>query len=253
MLREHFAAIVSHELKSPLGTVQQNLYALAQEMAGHLTEAQQHRLDRMKSSLDALLKLIHTWLRAYSTDLQALQQGFSPVSIREVIDKAVEAVQPHALRKDIDIQASIDAAPCQVLGDEGTLVEAVLNLLTNAVKYSRPGSQVLVGVRTEADSLTVSVADAGVGIAKEDLPFVFSGVGATRPGVDAERGTGLGLAITRRVVEAHHGSISVESEFGKGSTFTITLPLLPAQAPEGATPRAEVEKESLKEASNEPA
>lgn len=253
MLREHFAAIVSHELKAPLGTVQQNLYALGQEMAGHLTEAQQHRLERMKSSLDALLKLIHTWLRAYSTDLQALQQGFKPISIRQVVEKAIEAVQPHALRKEIDIQSSIEAEPGQVLGDEGTLVEAVLNLLTNAVKYSRLGGQVQIRVRTDADALRISVADAGVGIAKEDLPFIFSGVGAARPGVDAERGAGLGLAITRRIVEAHHGSISVESEFGKGSTFTITLPLLPTQPPEGVNPRAEVNKESLKEASNDPA
>ncbi|MEW6568937.1 MAG: hybrid sensor histidine kinase/response regulator [Chloroflexota bacterium] len=253
LLREHFAAIVSHELKSPLGNVQQNLYALTLEIAGSLTQAQQQRLERMKSSVDELLKLIHTWLRAYSTDFQALQDAFRPVLIREVIAKAVETVQPHAVRKDIALQTSIDAPEDQVFGDEGTLVEAVVNLLTNAVKYSRMGSRVRVSVNGQGEVLQVSVADTGVGIAKEDLPFLFAGVGLTRPGVETERGAGLGLAITRRIVEAHHGSISVDSELGKGSTFTITLPLLGAHPRDAGPSPAEVVTECFKEASNESA
>ncbi len=226
LLKEHFAAIVSHELKSPLGAVQQNLFALEQELSGSLTDRQAKRLQRMKTSLDTLLKLIHTWLRAYSTDVEGLRERFQPTSIHSVVRKALETVEPHAARKDVTFEVSLaEPDPC-VDGDEGTLVEAVINLLGNAVKFSRLSSRVRVEVQVHGDEVSISVADQGVGIAAEDLPYVFSGLRAGRPGVQSEAGAGLGLAITKQIVEAHRGSIAVESELGKGSTFTITLPLL---------------------------
>jgi len=224
LLREHFAAIVSHELKAPLGAVQQNLYALAMELDAVLTDAQRVRFDRMKASLDRLLNLIHTWLRAYSTDLESLTASFRPVSLQDVTCKAVEVVEPHASRKDVEIRVVTEAKETMVLGEEGTLVEAVVNLLTNAVKYSRPRSRVEVSVRETDDRLVLTVTDHGIGIAREDLPFVLAGAGLRRPGVEAELGAGLGLAITRRIVEVHRGTLSVESEPGKGSTFSIVLP-----------------------------
>lgn len=248
LLKEHFAAIVSHELKSPLGAVQQNLYALTLELSGTLTENQEKRLERMKASIDALLKLVHTWLRAYSTDIEGIREHFRSTSINSVVAKALESVQPHATRKDVEIEAKLADPDTTVHGDEGTLVEALVNLLSNAVKYSRLGSRVSVLVEARADTVLVSVADTGLGIDQDDLPYVFSGLRAGRPGVESETGAGLGLAITRQIVQAHQGSISVESELGKGSTFTICLPLLPTQGDDPAIPGKPAEEESQKEA-----
>ncbi len=238
LLKEHFAAIVSHELKSPLGAVQQNLYALIQELEGILSESQRDRMERMKGSLDALLKLIHTWLRLYTTDIEGLAQTFQPLSLSVVVGKAVENVRPHATRKDVEVQATVQEALPPVLGDEGTLVEALVNLLGNAVKFSRTGGRVHVSARREGNGVAITVADSGVGIAREDLPFIFEGffVGKSRAG--AERGSGLGLAITRRIIEAHHGVISVVSELGKGSTFLVRLPAI-GPAPSGQPQEAD--------------
>jgi signal transduction histidine kinase len=251
MLQEHFAAIVSHELKSPLAAVQQNLFALSQELAGSLNESQQARLERMKASIDVLLKLIQTWLRAYSTDLEGIRQGFQPVGVGEAIANAIEIVQPHAVRKDIEIKASVENDIPSVMGDQGTIVEALVNLLANAVKFSRLGGEVNVAAAREGAEVVLSVTDHGVGIAREDLPFVLGGFGVARPGPEAERGSGLGLAITRRIIEAHNGSIAVHSELGAGSTFTIRLPAVAAGANGREGSNMERARDSQKEASHE--
>lgn len=225
MLRDHFAAIVSHELKSPLGAVQQNLFLLEDELSNELTEDQKNRLEHIKSRLSDLMKLIHTWLRVISAeDIEKIRDEFKPTSITTVISKSIESVQPHAMRKDIEIVASVDKTLEPVNGDEGTLVEAVVNLLGNAIKFSRLGSEIEVTVEGQEDNILISVTDTGVGISKEDLPLIFNDFYMGKSGHVAEAGSGLGLALTRRIVEAHNGSISVESELGEGSTFTICLP-----------------------------
>lgn len=227
MLRDHFAAIVSHELKSPLGAVQQNLFLLEDELSSELTEDQKNRFEHIKSRLSDLMKLIHTWLRVISAeDIEKIRDEFKPTSITTVISKSIESVQPHAMRKDIEIVASVDKTLEPVNGDEGTLVEAVVNVLGNAIKFSRLGSEIIVTVKGQEDSILISVTDTGVGISKEDLPLIFNDFYMGKSGHVAEAGSGLGLALTRRIVEAHNGSISVESELGEGSTFTICLPTI---------------------------
>jgi signal transduction histidine kinase len=239
MLREQFAAIVSHELKSPLGAVQQNLFALEHELKEILSEDQASKLDRMKNSVDNLLKLIHTWLRLISSDIGKIREQFVPTSIGEVIQEAVASVEPHAVRKDITIATTIEEDLPPLNGDDVTLREAIVNLLSNAIKYSRIETPIRVGAYLEEDQLVISVADRGVGIADEDLPFIFGDfyVGESAPA--SERGVGLGLAITRRIIEAHGGSISVESALNKGSTFTIRLPVIKSVLENNALVQAE--------------
>jgi two-component system, sensor histidine kinase and response regulator len=229
MLREQFAAIISHELKSPLGAVQQNLYVLTAQLAGRLTDEQKNRLERCKSRIDDLMKLIHTWLRVISADIGKIKENFGPIPMRDVASKAVESVQPEAARKDIEILTSIEEPLGVVDGDEVTLTEALVNVIGNAVKYSRDSSQIRVKAERREGQVVVSVADSGVGISKEDLLHIFEDfyVGKTDLTV---KSSGLGLALTRRIIETHNGSISVESEVGRGSTFTIQLPLAEVEA-----------------------
>jgi len=224
MLRENFAAIVSHELKSPLGAVQQNLYTLVGEISGQLTEDQTRRLERMKTRIADLLELINTWLRSISVDIEKIKEKFEPVSVTTVISKAVESVQPHAIRKNVELATSIEEPVSPVFGDEGTLTEAVVNICNNAVKYTHPGSEVSLKAEEKDDYVVISIADKGVGIAQEDLPLIFDDFFSRKSGQTAERGHGLGLAISQRIVETHQGSISAESKPGQGSTFMISLP-----------------------------
>ena len=225
MLQQNFAAIVSHELRSPLSAVQQNLFGLGAELESVLNESQKGRFERLQGRIADLLKMIQGWLRAVSVPEGKLGGSFVPVSVGAAIAKAVESVQTHATRKDITITETTPGSLPPVLGDETILTEALVNLIGNAVKYTHPGGKVAVSAAVEAERVVVSVADTGVGISPEDVPFVFDAFYRGKVGPDAEAGCGLGLALTRRIIEAHHGTISVESEIGKGTTFTVRLPV----------------------------
>ena len=226
MLREQFAAIVSHELKAPLGAVQQNLYVLVSELSDQLSEDQKTRFERMQTNIGDLIKLILTWLRVLSVDINKIRENFKPTEISSVISKAIESVQPHAMRKDLEIISKISAPLHPVNGDEGTLVETVVNILANAIKYSRQKSEIIVKAEEIEGNIVIAISDTGIGIPQEDLPFIFTDFFTGKDGQKIEKSSGLGLAITRRIVEAHNGSVSVESELGKGSTFTFRLPIL---------------------------
>ena len=242
MLREQFAAIVSHELKSPLSAVQQNLFFLVDELSGQLTEEQVRRFERMKVNINDLINLIHTWLRMLSVDVKKIQENFKSTDVNSIISKALESVQAHAVHKDIELLSSTQEPLGCVNGDEGTLVEVVINLLGNAIKFSRPGSQVSIHAGKSGEEILISVTDHGIGIAKEDLPHIFNDFYARRSDQVAEQSSGLGLAIARRIVDAHGGSVSVESELGKGSTFVIHLPSLKEEPASGSQMDREMAK-----------
>lgn len=226
MLREQFAAIVSHELKSPLGALQQNLFVLAEDLADKLNDEQRQRMERMKVRVTDLMKLIQTWLKLISADISKIRDNFRPVAIKDIVAKAVESVQNEATRKAIEVFTEGADVPCRVNGDEGTLVQALVNVLGNAVKYSRSGSEVQLRVAEETGQVVIAVTDAGVGIAADELPHVFEDFYRAPSSAKGQQGTGLGLPLSRRIVEAHDGTISVTSEPGNGSTFVIRLPAL---------------------------
>jgi signal transduction histidine kinase len=235
LLREHFAAIVSHELKSPLAAVQQYLYALSSELSDQLTEDQQRRFERIQTRMNDLMKLIHTWLRAISVDINTIQENFQPASVPEIIYKAVESVEPHAVRKDISISTRIAEDLPLVYGDEGTLVEAVVNISGNSIKYSPAGSHVEITANCHENQVVIQIKDNGIGISKEDLPYIFEDFYTSSDKNKEERGSGVGLALTRRILEAHNGTISVESELGQGSTFELCLPVIDDEQTEETT------------------
>jgi two-component system sensor histidine kinase/response regulator len=235
-LRENFAAIISHELRSPLAAVQQNLYGLVAELDVQLTAAQKERFGRLQGRIGDLIGMIQTWLKAVSTSVEKIRDSFAPVVLAPLIAKAIETVQPHATRKAITIGAAVSEPLAPVLGDAGTLTEALVNLIGNAVKYTPANGQVEVRARTAGDEVILEVADNGVGMAAEDLTHLFGDFYRAKSSAGSEPGAGLGLALTKRIVEAHAGTIAVASEVGKGTTFTIRLPAQGAQTQSPAGP-----------------
>jgi len=224
MLRDQFAAIVSHELKSPLGAVQQNLYVLAIDLEDQLTADQKTRFGRIQTRIGEMVNLINTWLRVLTVDFSKIKETFKAVAVQTVISKAVESVQPQAIRKDIDVLISQEDPGLSALGDEGTLVEALVNIVGNAIKYSHSGSQVRIKAYPEEKECMIVIADSGVGISNEDLPYIFTDFYTGKSAPEEAKGSGIGLAVTKRIIEAHNGTITVSSESGKGSTFMIQLP-----------------------------
>jgi signal transduction histidine kinase len=246
LLRDHFAAIVAHEFKAPLAAIQQNVYVLERELAAVASEDQRARLGRVKARVGDLLQLIDTWRRG-SVDLEAVKARFAAVPVRGPVDKAVESLAGHAARKSVTLTAAVPDPSPVVWGDQATLTEVLVNIVGNAVKYSREGGQVSVTVTLEGDDVRIAVADSGVGIVPEDLPHIFEAFYTAQSGAAGERGSGLGLPVSRRIVEAHGGSVTVRSTPGTGSTFVITLPALGEGSPgvqgRDAAPAAAAQKE----------
>ena len=224
LLREQFASIVSHELKAPLNAVQQNLFALEFELSNLLNESQKDKLERIKTRIDELLKLINSWLRVISVDAKKLQEGFTKIDITTPIRNALESIGTLATRKDIEVVTSFDPQLPQVNGDTLSLSEVFVNIIGNAIKYSPDGSKVLLKTERQGDKILVTVQDNGIGISPEDLPHISEGFYRGQSG-KAFEGHGIGLAISRQIVDAHDGSITVASEVGKGTTFIIVLPV----------------------------
>jgi len=246
LLRDHFAAIVAHEFKAPLAAIQQNLFVLERELAAVASEDQRARLGRVKARVSDLLQLIDTWRRG-SVDLEAVKARFAAVAVRVPVDKAVESLAGHAARKSVTLAAAVPDPSPVVWGDQATLTEVLVNIVGNAVKYSREGGRVSVTVTVEGDDVRIAVADSGIGIAPEDLPHIFEAFYTAQSGAAGERGSGLGLPVSRRIVEAHGGSVTVRSTPGTGSTFEITLPALGEGGPgilgRDAAPAAAAQKE----------
>lgn len=237
MLRENFAAIVSHELKAPLGALQQSLYGLVAELEDKLTEEQKQRFARLQARLNDLLKLIHSWLRVFAVDIQRLKDAFQPVRLADLVARAVETVQPHAVRKNLEIQIVVPDILPVVQGEPGSLTEVLVNLLNNAVKYSFPNGLITVRGEVHDGQVLLSVADTGVGIAPEDLPHLFQDFGRGKNQPEGASGCGLGLAISQRIVEVHGGTITVASQPGQGSTFTVHLPVTPPPVSADSNPQ----------------
>ena len=224
LLREQFASIVSHELKAPLGAVQQNLFALEFELEKVISEEQKGKLGRIKTRIDEMLKLINSWLRVISVDINKLKENFKPVSVTEPINTAIENLDPLAARKDIQVKFSAGDLP-PVNGDSLSLSEVFVNIIGNSIKYSPGGSKVTIKAQEEGNLIKVSIKDEGIGISPEDLPHIFDGFYRGKSGQEAAAGHGIGLAVARQIVEAHEGAVSAESTPGKGTTFIVSLPI----------------------------
>jgi len=226
MLQENFAAIVSHELKSPLGAIQQNLYTLSGEIADKLTENQNTKLERMKIRIDDLIKLINSWLRVYSVDISKIKENFTANSVPALISKAIENVEPHAVRKDVRLIIGENKQLPLIECDETSLVEALVNIIGNAVKYSYAGSEVTINSIEKDGMIEILITDKGVGISEEELPYVLSDFYRGSSNKSDESSHGIGLTISRKIVEAHNGTILVTSKPSIGTTFCIRIPVM---------------------------
>ncbi len=225
MLREHFAAIVSHELKSPLGAVQQNLYALANELEEKLSKEQREKVSRLQNRIKELLTLINTWLRVISVDINNIKEQFEIIDINPLVQQALETIELQAVRKDITLVPSFEDKALKINADKGTILEAIVNLLTNSIKYTKMGGKVDLETKRDPTQVLIIVTDNGIGIDEEEITNIFTDFYRGKNIPDSERSSGVGLSITKRIIEAHGGSIRVESKLGVGSKFTIMLPL----------------------------
>lgn len=218
---ERFTADASHELRTPITAMRSENEVALMDSKLTLKQAKEH----LKSNIEELEKLTHLTeglLRLAS--LEKTQFNVAKLNSDEVVQQAISRVLSMAEQKKILI--SSDSAPVSFVGDESSLVEALVILLDNAVKYSPAKSEVAVSVKNEPRHTVLQVTDQGVGIKAGEAQHIFERfyrADTSRSKIDTN-GYGLGLAIARDIVKLHHGSLTVNSKPGKGSTFTITLP-----------------------------
>jgi GAF domain-containing protein/anti-sigma regulatory factor (Ser/Thr protein kinase) len=234
--KSEFLANMSHELRTPLNAIIGFTDVMLQQMFGPLNEKQSEYLEDVRDSGTHLLSLINDILDLSKIEAGRVELETSRFSLAEAIDNALTLVRERASHHGITLAADIAPDVGTIAADERKLKQIVVNLLTNAVKFTPDGGWVGISARCDGDDVHVAVRDTGIGIAPEDQDRVFEEF--QQVGKDPERsreGTGLGLTLSKRFVELQGGRIWVESEVGKGSTFSFTIPVRQtAAAPAGA-------------------
>lgn len=222
--REDFVSRLTHDLRTPLVAADRMLVLLSQGALGELSPSIQEAIVTMIRSNQNLLQMVNTLLEVYRFEAGRKTLAFFPVDLQELLQEVVKELSPLAQDKGVALQVQQQPiSSVKVSGDRLELHRLFTNLIGNALKFTDKGS-VTVRLSTSADSyLQVDVIDTGSGISSEDQATLFQ---RFRQGSHKRSGSGLGLYLSRRIVEAHQGSLQVESELGKGSTFSVSLPIL---------------------------
>jgi GAF domain-containing protein/anti-sigma regulatory factor (Ser/Thr protein kinase) len=221
-----FLANMSHELRTPLNAVIGFSEMLNARYFGDLTAKQAEYVNDIHGSGKHLLSLINDILDLSKIEAGRMELEVSEFDLRAALDNALTLVRERAQRGGVALRLDADPALGLFEGDERKLKQVVLNLLSNAVKFTPRGGAVNVAAKRIDGAAEIAVSDTGVGIAPADQEAIFEAFRQVGTDVTRKReGTGLGLALARRFVELHGGTIRVESAPGKGSTFTVTLPL----------------------------
>jgi two-component system phosphate regulon sensor histidine kinase PhoR len=222
-MRRELVGDISHELRTPLAGIKAMVETL-KDSAIDDKEAAMDFLTRIDSEVDHLTQMV-----SELTELSRIETGhtelrMSAVNLNLLVEEVVAQLNPLAQRHQVTIATEMATDLPFIRADNDRIRQTLTNLVHNAVKFNRPGGRVIVSTKVDKESVTVDVSDTGIGISKEDLPHVFERfykADKARP----RGGSGLGLAIAKHTVQAHGGSIWAQSEEGKGSTFSFSLPL----------------------------
>lgn len=219
--KTNFIANVSHELKTPISSIKITLDLLRNERVGDTNEEQRSLLDSIREDADRLLKITGELLNITQVESGKIQLNIAGTSPREIVQYAIAANETQAESRDIRLQIEDNGVQSSVMADSEKTAWVLTNLVSNAIRYSYDHSSIRIVLEEDAGSVRIAVADSGQGISQEYRDKIFDRYFRV-PGSTKE-GTGLGLAISREFMEAQDGTLTVESELGAGSIFTIAL------------------------------
>lgn len=226
-MKSQFLATMSHELRTPLNSIIGYTELVLNGVYGPMNETQVDRLRKVLRNGHDLLALINDILDLSKIEAGRMDLYIEPVPLASVVDDVVGMLMPMAEEKGLELRKDIAESLPLVMADEARLNQIVVNLLSNAVKFTHDGYiDISASLLESKKQIAVKVQDTGIGIAQDKIESIFDEFQQADNTTTREYGgTGLGLAITRRLVQAHSGTISVESKLGEGSTFTFYLPI----------------------------
>ncbi len=225
-LKSDFLSTVTHELRTPLTSVKGALQLVLAKSAA-LAPVERELLGISLKNADRLIRMINDLLDISQLELGKLDLAFAPLATGSMVQEAVSGLRSYGTGRDVTVGCDVEDDLPPVHGDRDRLIQVVTNLVSNAVKFSTAGGRVMVRAYREEDQIAIAVRDWGVGISAEDRGRLFRRFQRLHPERATEPGTGLGLAISKAIVDRHGGGISVESEEGQGSTFTVRVPTVP--------------------------
>lgn len=226
-MKTDFVSMAAHELRTPLTTLKGYISVFAPEVEKILNPDQKMLLQNITKSSDQLMALVENLLNVSRIDRGVITLSMERVDWPKLVESTVNDFMDRAKEKQIELKFT---APNKTIPptsvDKSKIIEVLSNLITNAIKYTDPQGRISVTIEVNGQEVITHVSDSGHGISKDLLPYLFSKFFRVQGKLEyATKGTGLGLYITKSLIDLHHGKIWVESEIGKGSTFSFSLPL----------------------------
>jgi signal transduction histidine kinase len=233
MLKSRFLSVATHELRTPLSVILGYNSMLAESLEDRLGEEEKNTISESVAACKRLIRLVNSMLDLNQIQAGKMKMNFAFADLRQIASGVVALLNPDARRRDINLGLELPARLPRVQLDSERIQQVLINLIGNALKFTKGGGQIQVAVRQrDSVSMEVSVRDTGIGIFEEDQERIFDEFAQINR--QAERchgeGSGLGLAIAKRIIEAHDGKILVHSAPGEGSTFSFVIPFRARQA-----------------------
>jgi signal transduction histidine kinase len=246
-LKSNFLSLVSHEIKTPLnailgfaelitGKIEKTILPkvdLREEKTQKAAETIVRDLNILASEGDRLVALVNNLLNISKIEAGKIDWNSRPLSISALVGQSLSITKPMIEKSGLAVQVAIDEDLPEISGDQDMLTQVLINLISNAVKFTREG-YLKISARHYEGQILVSLEDTGMGIREDHLSKIFEKFYKAEPSLSANNGTsnvGLGLYISKQIIEQHGGTIWAESQFGKGSTFYFTLPYYSEQSP----------------------
>jgi len=223
-IKDEYVARVTHDIKGHLAAIQSSLYVASSESSGVLNEMQYKFMDKAINRSDQVTSFVRELLNLTQMRLSG-KFDMAPFSLPDVISKSLASIATRAQEKSITVSSEVDPSLGEIIGHEFSITEMITNLLFNAVKYTPENKTVHLEAKSFDNHVQIDIIDTGIGIPAEDIESVFEEFFRAGNARKTERdGTGLGLSIVKQIVERHGGNISVQSQEGQGSTFTVIIP-----------------------------
>ena len=228
-MRSDFISMLSHEIRTPLTSIRESVNMIREEVMGPINNRQEKFLKIAGSEISRISDLLSHLMQASRLEPGLLNMQLEPIDPHTFVSECTNSIKLAAEAKSIELRIKVPDQLPPIVGDLKQLQQAMLNYLSNAVKFSEPGNYITIGVQhhRSKDRLTFYVKDNGPGILETDQAFLFNKYYRGQRERERLEGVGLGLSIVKNIIESHHGTVWVNSQVGKGSTFSFTLPNAP--------------------------